>query len=225
MIIVEKSEPILVIGGGDVDPAMYQGLKKRVCAVVAADGGANFIHAQGDRPDAVIGDFDSIDDAVRHALPPQIMFPIPEQDSTDLEKSLTRVTSSIIFTLGFTGSRLDHQMAAQTALVRFAHKAVIHVGLEDIMFICPPQFELSLPVGERFSLYPMAEVQVRSRGLRWPLDDLTLSPIGQIATSNEAIGPIALWPSGPVALIVVSAKYLDQVTVALRRAQHTWPDP
>lgn len=224
MLIVEKKEPILLIGGGDVSEQAYQELKSTVAAVVAADGGANFIHAQGDLPDAVIGDFDSIDDVVRGALPCDILFPIPEQNSTDLEKSLTRVAAPVIFTLGFTGSRFDHQMAAQTALVRFAHKSVIHIGHQDVMFLCPPEFRISLPVGARLSVYPMAPMRVTSRGLRWPLDGLDLSPIGQIATSNEVTGAIELRPQAPHAVIVASRQYLSAIASALCAPQARWPD-
>jgi thiamine pyrophosphokinase len=224
MLIVEKKEPILLIGGGDVGSQAYQALKNEVAAVVAADGGANFLYAQGDVPDAVIGDFDSIDDGVRHALPSQILFHIPEQNSTDLEKSLTRVAAPVIFTLGFTGSRLDHQMAAQTALVRFAHKTVVHIGQEDVMFLCPPELRISLPVGARLSVYPMAPVRVASRGLRWPLDGLDLSPIGQIATSNEVTSAIELRPQAPHAVIVASRQYLSAIASALSAPQAGWPD-
>lgn len=215
----------MLIGGGDVPQNAYDMLKKRSFGIVAADGGADFIVAQGDRPMAVIGDFDSITAELRHALPPETLFHIPEQNSTDLEKSLTQLDFSIIFALGFMGSRLDHQMAAQTALVKFPHRRVILVGQEDILFLCPAQLRLDLPAQTRISFYPMTEMTAQSEGLRWELTGLNLSPLDQIATSNMAEGAISVTPSGPYLLTVLPREFLPLVEACLISLQDKWPDP
>jgi thiamine pyrophosphokinase len=56
--------------------------------LLAADGGANHLAAVGLRPAAVVGDLDSIRPGVRAWLGEQAMAPRPDQDHTDLEKTL-----------------------------------------------------------------------------------------------------------------------------------------
>jgi thiamine pyrophosphokinase len=162
--------------------------------VVAADGGANHILALGLTPSAVIGDGDSLDADLRKVIPADRIHPVNEQDTTDLEKSLARLSAPLIIGLGFLDGRLDHSLAALTALVRFAAQPVLLIGQEDACFHIPHDLEIDMPEGRRFSLYPLTPLRARSDGLRWPLDGLDLSPVGQIATSNETTGQVRLRP-------------------------------
>ena len=75
------------------------------------------------------------------------------------------------------------------------HKASCHCGAVVL--------ELTLPVGSRFSLYPLGPVTGRSRGLRWPIDGLLLEPWGMIGTSNEVSGPVRLEVDQPRLLVIL----------------------
>ena len=88
-----------------------------------------------------------------------------EQDSTDLEKCLYSVEAPLFIGLGFLGGRIDHHLAAMSALVKFPGKPVVLIGGEDLCFLCPRELELELPAGTRVSLYPMGPARgLVSRG-------------------------------------------------------------
>jgi thiamine pyrophosphokinase len=122
------------------------------------------------------------------------------------------------------GGRIDHQMAVQTVLTAYAHRKIICVGDEDVMFVSPPEIDLPLDAGTRISLYPMAPVQVRSTGLYWPTDGLSFAPDGQIGTSNKAARPVTLLPSAPCMLVVLSKTCLDIAIDAMQAAPY-WDAP
>lgn len=193
-MIIDTSAAILLVGAGPIKPVILSELATMVPEVVGADGGANHILAQGLTPAAVIGDGDSLDANLRKVIPPGRIHPVSEQDTTDLEKSLARLSAPLIIGLGFLDGRFDHSLAALTALVRFAAQPVLLIGEEDACFHIPHDLTLDLPPGRRISLYPLTLLGARSDGLRWPLDGLDLSPLGRIATSNETSGKVRLRP-------------------------------
>jgi thiamine pyrophosphokinase len=56
------------------------------------------------------------------------------------------------------------------------------------------------------------------RGVRWPLSNAAMSPIGQIATSNVAIGgALEITVDGPGLLAIMPRRYLVAVLAALDR--------
>ena len=79
--------------GGKSGPDDLNLVLNRVKIVVAADGGAaTSLIESGRVPDAVIGDFDSLESEVRKKIPADRLFPIREQDSTDFDKSTAQRT-------------------------------------------------------------------------------------------------------------------------------------
>ena len=102
---------------------------------------------------------------------------ISNQNTTDLEKVLLNTQSPLTLGIGFLGSRIDHELAALSALGKFSHKKIILIGEKDIIFLAPPSFSLSSFEGMRVSLYPLDSVKVQSDGLKWSTEGLTLSLI------------------------------------------------
>lgn len=145
----------------------------------------------------VIGDFDSLDAASRAAIPPQRLYPVAEQDSTDFHKCLTRIAAPLVLAVGFSGGRMDHLLAVFNVLVRLPQRRCIVLGSDDLCVLVPPRLALDLDVGTPVSLFPMAPLSAASQGLQWPLDGLPLAPDGQSATSNRAIGALRLAPQAP----------------------------
>ena len=73
----------------------------------------------------------------------------------------------------------------------------------------------------RVSLYRLDEVKVKSDGLEWTTNCLTLKPTGQIGTSNKAIGKsIHLTPNQPKLLLILSKTVLNEAIPQLESAQH-----
>ncbi|MFD0858260.1 thiamine diphosphokinase [Roseovarius aquimarinus] len=220
---MHKSDPIALIGGAQLSDSVLEKALSHGARLVAADGGAVTLAARGIVPDAVIGDFDSIPEEVRAALPEEILHPIAEQDSTDFEKCLARIDAPLIVGAGFSGQRVDHQLAVCNVLVRWPARRCVLVSEDDVMFLAPPAFALALPEACRVSLFPMGAVEGRSEGLNWPIGGLVLTPDGQIGTSNFATGPIQLSVTAAKLLVILPAAHLDLVVRMLMENPARWP--
>ncbi len=183
--IVQSTETVALLGAAGVSEALLNESLALCPVLVAADGAARRALEAGRTPDAVIGDLDSLDPASAERMPQDRLHRIPEQDSTDFDKALRHIVAPLVLAVGFTGRRLDHELAVYNSLVRHAGKSAIVAGEHDICCHVPGSLTLALPLGTRVSLFPMAEVRGRSAGLRWPIDGIDFAPWGRIGTSNE----------------------------------------
>ncbi|MFV0411567.1 MAG: thiamine diphosphokinase [Paracoccus sp. (in: a-proteobacteria)] len=193
---------ITLIGGGAVTPEDLTDAMALAPRLVAADGGADAALALGVVPELAIGDFDSISDQARAALGPERLIHIPEQDSTDFAKALSRTQADFMIAIGFSGRRLDHTLAALTVMARHVGPPCILLTAEDIAFMAPPVLDLPLTPGTRVSLFPMGPAKGTSEGLRWPIAGIGFAPDGRIGTSNEATGPVGLRLDGPMLVLL-----------------------
>lgn len=210
-LIVDENRPVTLIGGGELKEGDLDWALSLAPVVVAADGGAAHSVAQGHIPSAVIGDFDSISPDVYRKIPPERMFHVPEQDTTDFDKAMRSIRAPVILGLGFLGGRVDHQLAVLNALVQHPGSMCILLGEHEIIFHLPAAVSLPLCAGDTVSLFPLRQVSARSRGLEWPLDGLDLKPGGQIGTSNRALGPVSFAVDGPGLLALVPRHHLEAV--------------
>lgn len=222
--IVESSGGVTLVGGGPVSRAELRLATARAPRILAADGGADRALAAGYRPDAVVGDLDSISDMSRAALADRL-FPIPEQLTTDFDKALRSVAARFTIAVGFAGARIDHGLAVFNALARHPDRCCLVLGPRDVVFHAPPTLTLDLRPGDRLSLFPMARVTGRSAGLEWPLDGLAFAPDGMIGTSNRVNGPQAwLQFDSPGMLVILPRARLDAAIRSLLSARG-WPPP
>lgn len=204
---------VCLIGGGEIEEQPVKALVNSGAIVVAADGGANHALRLGLQLAAVIGDMDSISPEARGKFA-DVLHHIPEQDSTDFEKSLRILDVAGIIGFGFLGPRADHGLAAMQALARHQGVPVILQSAQDVVFHLPAHREMAfeLPSETRVSLFPFASVVCAAEGLRWPLDGLTLDPMGQIGTSNKATGgTLRLMAKGAGLLAILPARHRNQV--------------
>lgn len=190
----------------------------RAPVVVAADGGATSLLAAGHMPDAVIGDFDSITADTRTAIAPERLHHIPEQDSTDFHKCLSRIETPLVLAVGFAGGRMDHLLAVFNVLARLPNRRCIVVGDDDVCVLAPPRLALDVTPGTTVSLFPMGAVTAQSSGLQWPLDGIGFAPDGQSGTSNRATGPVTLDTHGPKLLLLLPIDALDVLIAGLDQA-------
>jgi len=208
--VVQSSGGVTLVGGGPVSRTDLRLATARAPRILAADGGADRALAHGYRPEAVVGDFDSISDTAKASLGPDILFPIPEQLTTDFDKALRSVEAAFTLALGFTGARIDHGLAVFNALVRHHHRRCIVIGPRDVVFHTPPALDLALTPGDRFSLYPMAPVTGRSTGLEWPIDGIAFAPDGMIGTSNRVTARhVRIETDAPGLLVILPRARLD----------------
>jgi thiamine pyrophosphokinase len=212
--IVESQTGVTLIAGGPVLSRDLKAAMARAPLVVAADGGADRALALGARPAAVIGDMDSISDKVRRQLG-DVVHEVPEQESTDFDKALRNIRAPFVLALGCLGGRVDHELAVLSVLIRRQTMPCLLIGREDIVFAAPPRLNIAMQAGDRFSLFPMAQVTGRSDGLKWPIAGLTFAPDARGGTSNQALGPVLLEMDQPGMLVMVPRNRFAAALAAL----------
>lgn len=209
--LLQTEKRVTLVGGGAVSSANLTKALSYTCHLVAADGGADKALALGHMPEYVIGDLDSLSNAARARIPYTNLCHISEQDSTDFEKSLTQIKAPLILGVGFTGARIDHELAVYTTLARFPDRRCIIMGEEDICFMAPPELCFTTKPRDRVSLYPMGPVTGRSEGLRWPIDGIAFAPDGRVGTSNMAEGDqVTLSFDRPGMMVILPGGYLSE---------------
>ena len=222
-MIVHEREPVTLVGGASVTQARLERAMRLAPYVVAADGGADAALACGVEPRAVIGDFDSLSQTARDTLPPEALHLIAEQDSTDFDKCMRSIRSPLMVGIGFSGDRLDHQLAAYNTLVRNPGQRCLLLGAEELLFLAPPALALDLARGTRVSLFPMGAVEGVSEGLNWPINGLNFAPDGRVGTSNFATGPVHLSMTAPKMLVILPESAFEVAAQALLAASAFWP--
>ena len=195
MVVFEG--PMAIVGGGAVDPALLVELARRGVALVGADGGADAIGDAGLVPAAVIGDLDSLRDRATWEQRSHVIH-IPEQITTDFQKALYSTSAPVTLALGMTGKRLDHTLAALSAVLQYApSRKLLLVDEVDVALAVVGSIRFEAGPRERVSIHPLLPIRFeRSSGLFYPMDGLLLEPGGLIGTSNEGVG-------GPVEIVPV----------------------
>ena len=211
ILVFEK--PVADIGGGAVDPGLLVELDQRGVVLIGADGGADAIGAAGLVPAAIIGDLDSLEDRSGWERRTRVIH-IPEQITTDFQKALYSTRAPVTLALGMTGKRLDHTLAALSAVLQYApERLLLLVDEVDVALAVVGSIAFEAGPSERISIHPLLPIRFeRSQGLFYPMDGLTLEPGGLIGTSNEGTGgrvEIVPMDSTPWLLIVAKARLWD----------------
>lgn len=215
--IVHTPDPVTLVGGGDLTQSILDDALALAPRLVAADGGADRALSLGHRPEAVIGDLDSLSPAARQSLPDCSIHSIAEQDTTDFDKALRMISAPVVLAVGFLGGRVDHQLAALHVLAQGHDSPCLLLGETEVIFHLTHPIALPTQADDVVSLFPLQPVRGASTGLEWPIDGLQLSPMGQIGTSNRALGPVTLTPDGAGLLVIVPRRLLRDVIAVLMR--------
>lgn len=161
-------------------------------AVFAADGGANALARIGVRPEAVIGDLDSIRAGVRRWIGEERMLVRPDQDRTDLDKALEELLDHQglpgLTVLGALGGRLDHAMGNLGLLAsRAAGERLLYLDTASRTLAVTGSTALAAVPGETWSFWTFdPAVRVSLAGVRWPVEDRPLGVLTRPSLSNEA---------------------------------------
>jgi len=157
--------------------------------LIAADGGARHALALGLQPDMVIGDLDSVDEAMRQAIPAERFRRVPRLDITDLEKAISFAVDlgmDDIDIVGAGGGRADHALANLSALTLQRGRA--RITMHDELFaisLVDGEARVEAPEGTVVSLVAIGECRgVSTSGMRWELEEFTL-PFGPRGIHNE----------------------------------------
>jgi thiamine pyrophosphokinase len=209
---------LVIVGGGLVDQELLRDLYLAGAHLVGADGGADAIVDAGLKPEAIIGDFDSLR-APDTWLGRTKLIRVPEQETTDFEKALYCTKAPVTIALGMTGKRFDHTLAALDAVTKHAKdRVIILVDESDLAMALTGPFSFEVDPRERVSVHPLLPTRFkRSVGLKYPLDGLRLAAGERTGTSNEATtGPFKIEPESRARpwLLILDRKYLFGVAAA-----------
>lgn len=218
MVISEG--PLAIVGGGAVDAHLLRELAERGVMLVGADGGGDAIGDAGLLPAAIIGDLDSLRDRAGWEKRTRVIH-LREQVTTDFEKALRTTAAPVTLALGMTGKRLDHTLAALSAVLQFAPtRTLLLVDEVDVAMAVVGPIRFTAQKGERVSIHPLVQVRfASSTGLLYPLDGLHLQPGGLLGTSNQADGgTVEITPTDqtPWLLILGKDRLWDLVDLRLR---------
>jgi len=217
-LVISYEGLLVIVGGGTVDLDLLRDLYLSGAHLVGADGGADQIVKAGLKPEAIIGDFDSLDN-VDEWLGRTRLLRIAEQETTDFEKALYSTQAPVTIALGMTGKRFDHTLAALDAVTKYAKdRIIILVDEADIAMALSGPFSFEVAPHERVAVHPLLPQRFkRSVGLKYPLDSVRLAAGERTGTSNEAVdGPFRIEPEGRQRpwLLILDRKYLFGVAAA-----------
>lgn len=223
--LVHSKHGVTLVGGGEAALTDLTAALALAPDLVAADGGANWLHDMAHTPRAIIGDIDSLRDGLRQTWADRI-HRIAEQDSTDLDKCLRGIHAPYILALGFNGARLDHTLAAMASLLRHGSARVLLISARDVCFLAPPRVMLPTRPGDRVSLFPMVQgLTGRSDGLHWPIAGITFAPDGVVGTSNRAIATQVTLEFDRPGMLVLMARTALQAALRAVTTAPDWPRP
>jgi len=193
-----RREPValLLLNGELADPGLVRRLARRCSVLVCADGGARHAVRLGLRPDAVVGDMDSVPRPLPRSWRGTSFLCDFDEDSSDFEKALAflaRAGISRLYVAGLLGGRLDHALV-NLALARAwgirRSVAIVDRGLATLLG--PGRYKLGFLRGGRLSLLAATQrARLSVSGVRYPLRRAVLAPGGR-GLSNVARGGVTL---------------------------------
>ena len=170
--------PVLLLGNADLADAEREWAQRWSGPVACADGGAR--HLGRLSADTVVGDGDSWG-----VSPPANSILDCDQNTTDLEKLLARITAPQMIGLGFLGGRWDHSLANLSTLL--AHPALTLIDEHQKIQGCNGNYQGEHNPGETIGVMPATPCRFQSSaGLKYPLNDLELAPGIRVGSSNQS---------------------------------------
>ncbi|MBR4086101.1 MAG: thiamine diphosphokinase [Lachnospiraceae bacterium] len=191
----------IVIGAGDLTVGAVNVGEEDL--VIAVDGGINYCGILEIEPDIILGDFDSVNEAQREAIlnmkeqaPDRVIALKPEKDDTDMLAALKlglEMGYDDFLIYGATGGRLEHTLAnIQCLLYLKNHDAVGYLmdGSGMIFVIKNEEVKLRDNLEGYFSLFCLGKEAkgVTIKGMKYELEDYTMTNDFPIGVSNEFIG-------------------------------------
>lgn len=221
--IFTSSDSVTLVGGGEASASDLAEALTIAPKLVAVDGGLVAALAGGHRPEAVIGDMDSVPPEALAQMPQALRHPVSEQQTTDFDKALRNVDAPVLLGVGFCGGRVDHQLAAFQTLAVHADRPCVLLAEREVIVLAPPALRLPVGAGDVVSLFPLGAVGGRSTGLEWPIDGLAFDPMGFVGTSNRALGPVELWMEAPAMLLIAPRAMLRPLVAHFVQGGARWP--
>jgi len=173
---------LIVCNGNPPPKSLLSQLWEKTTYRVAADGGANLLIKRKYLPDAVVGDFDSLELKTREKMPNTKFLHIPEQDTNDADKAVRhclKLGYKEIHLLSADGGRQDQFLSGLEILFKYSEKArlISWTQMERLEFINQVWEEKIVP-GTTLSILPIfgGAQGVVTKGLKYALNNQNLIP-------------------------------------------------
>ena len=147
--------------------------------IFCADGAANTLISKNIIPDYIIGDLDSVNiNSIMSKSKDVKIIEKPSQDKNDFEKTLEFLITECkrnILIFGFQGGELEHTLNNWSVLKKFAKQLNIII-LHNDRYAIPihNSIEIELKANETISIIPQPYCKLKTKGLKWELNNETL---------------------------------------------------
>lgn len=201
-----KRSALIIANGDPPKKQLLLSLAQNSELLVCADGGANIALKNGLKPDAIVGDMDSIHAEAFVKFRRIEVVEDHDDESTDLEKAIRWVINKKYDTIVIacaTGRRLDHTSGNLGVLVKFYSDASITmVDDHGELSYVGKEVKFEAERGQIVSLIPISRCEgIRTSGLEYALEDETLELGVREGTSNIVV-------SSPVTIRVATGNLL-----------------
>ncbi|MBS1562652.1 MAG: thiamine diphosphokinase [Bacteroidetes bacterium] len=159
--------------------------------LIAADGAATALVANGIVPEFIVGDLDSIDAETLQRLEGLADVIVePDQDMNDFEKTLRFAEGQLwkrLLIVGMHGGDLEHTLNNWSVMMRFGRTLSL-TALDRGRYAVPLYASTAFPPvnDELISLIPQPHAHLTTEGLQWPLSNEALSLGGREGARNKA---------------------------------------
>ena len=184
----------IFLNGSHPSVKIVKKLLKEHCHIVAADGGANYLHSKKIIPDVIIGDMDSLSNQASEYFRKKDVktIKIKEQETTDFEKSLNYCRSAgfnEVNVLGATSNRPDHTMNNFSVMKRFRNYFDVKIFTDEYeIFYAAKKVGFTYRKNETLSMMAMPKaVGVSTKGLKYKLNEETLEFGIREGSLNESV--------------------------------------
>ncbi len=185
---------VILANGQPPQKRVFDYLIKNVYqTLICADGGANSAEKLNIIPDYIIGDLDSISPSVYDYFYDKCeIIKVKRQNDTDVEKCLKfaiKKKFDEVILLGATGDRLDHSFCNMGIVIKYFDKIAVKIlHQKSILRAYAGNVMLRTFPNETISIYGIdSKTKISSRGLKYPLENISL-PFGiKESTSNVAL--------------------------------------
>ena len=163
---------------------------KKANFLICCDGAANKLRNIDTKPDLIIGDLDSIDKDLKKKYK-NILLHNTSQENNDLSKAIDWCVEhqfDAVKILGATGEREDHTIANIALLTEYQKNIQVQM-YTDTGFFSPikESSDFLSYKGQQVSIFSLnPELEISSKNLKYPLQDLKLSSWWK-GTLNESI--------------------------------------
>jgi thiamine pyrophosphokinase len=183
-------DTIILANGRFPDHPLPLSLIEKAEYIVCTDGAANDFIARGGKPNAIVGDCDSIS-VENRILYANILHPSADQETNDLTKSVHFCIQNgrrEIAIVGGTGYREDHTLGNISLLADYMEAAtVMMVTNYGIFTPMRGVVEFSSHPGQQVSLFSIDSAAITTHNLKYPLTNRILTNWWQ-GTLNESLG-------------------------------------